>query len=81
MTPLDVVLSRLRGVKKSGKQHVACCPAHEDARASLSVREGDDGRVLLHCFAGCATADVVAALGLTMRDLFPDIDRPARGRG
>jgi hypothetical protein len=33
--------------------------------------------VLLHCFAGCATADVVAALGLQMTDLFPPRDVPA----
>jgi hypothetical protein len=37
----------------------------------LSVREGDDGRVLLHCFAGCSVNEVVAALGIELSDLFP----------
>jgi len=37
----------------------------------LSVREGDDGRVLLHCHAGCPVDEVVAALGLELHDLFP----------
>ena len=30
------------------------CPAHADRSPSLSVAEGQDGRVLVHCFAGCA---------------------------
>ena len=47
------------------------CPAHEDGRPSLSVSRGDDGRVLLRCQRGCETEDVVRALGLTLRDLFP----------
>ena len=37
------------------------CPGHDDRSPSLSVREGDR-TVLLHCFASCKSADVVAAL-------------------
>ncbi len=48
------------------------CPAHEDRTPSLHVSEGDDGRVLLHCHAGCETGDVLAADGLDFPDLFPD---------
>jgi hypothetical protein len=44
---------------------------HDDKQASLTVGTGDDGRVLLHCHAGCSTSDVVAALGLREADLFP----------
>ena len=33
---------------------------------------GDDGRLLVHCHAGCKPTDIVAAIGLTMRDLMPD---------
>jgi hypothetical protein len=47
------------------------CSHHDDSTASLSIREGDDGRVLLHCHAGCSTVDVVASAGLSMSDLFP----------
>jgi hypothetical protein len=51
------------------------CPGHGRGRGdrspSLSVREGADQRALVYCRVGCATEDVVAALGLTMRDLFP----------
>ena len=47
------------------------CPAHDDRKASLSIREGGDSRALLNCLAGCPTETVVAALGLRMADLFP----------
>jgi len=49
----------------------ARCPAHDDRVASLSMAEGDDGRVLVHCHAGCETDEIVVALGLEMRQLFP----------
>lgn len=69
-TPLELVLSRLGKVQRAGKCFKAVCPAHEDRTPSLSVREGDDGRVLLHCFGGCSMAAVVAAIGLRPADLF-----------
>jgi len=56
------------------------CPAHEDGKPSLSVTEGDDGRALIHCHAECPPEDVLAALGLSMRDLFDDDDRPTQAR-
>lgn len=48
----------------------AKCPAHDDRSPSLSVKEGEDGRVLVHCFAGCCLAAILAALELAPRDLF-----------
>jgi hypothetical protein len=64
-------LERLERVNRSGKGWTARCPAHEDRRASLSISEGDDGRILLKCFAGCPTEDIVEALSLSLSDLFP----------
>jgi hypothetical protein len=61
--------------KQNGNGWTALCPAHKDREPSLSIREGADGRILLKCFAGCDTAKIVAALGLTMRDLFPATKR------
>jgi hypothetical protein len=69
--PIDNVLGNLQGVRRSGAGWVARCPHHEDKQASLSVKEGDGGTVLLHCFAGCGTADVVVSAGLAFVDLFP----------
>lgn len=78
MNPLDTVLARLPRYTASNGSFTAPCPAHDDHDPSLSISEGDDGRVLLKCFAGCAVGDVVAALDLEMKDLFDD---PPGGRG
>ena len=74
---LTEFLPRLKGVTKgSGNQYYAKCPAHEDQHASLSVSEGDDGRILLNCHVGCTSQEIVSKLGLTINDLFSD-DRTA----
>ena len=67
---LNNVLSRLKGVKHQRNGSVALCPCpdHGDRNPSLSVRE-KDGKILLKCFAGCSSQDVIAAIGLTMADL------------
>lgn len=66
----DTLLSRLQKVRGRNGSWVACCPAHEDRSPSLSIREEAD-KVLVHCFAGCAVDDVLAAVGLDVSDLFP----------
>jgi DNA primase len=69
---IDRVLDRLDGVRRNGEgRYMTRCPAHDDRRPSLSVRDAET-RVLLHCFAGCETEDVLAALGLGWRDLFEE---------
>ena len=61
--------------KHTGDKLIARCPAHKDKTPSLSVTIGDNGDcVLLHCFTGCPTDEIVAALGWTMRDLFASDD-------
>ncbi|NOS82768.1 MAG: hypothetical protein HOP32_14420 [Nitrospira sp.] len=66
-------LSQLDGVGPRGTgRWSAKCPAHPDKSPSLSIKEGADGRILLHDFAGCTPAEIVAALGLTLGDLFAD---------
>lgn len=54
-------LSRALGARRSGSAWMAKCPAHDDTNPSLSIRD-EDGKVLLHCHAGCRQADVIAAL-------------------
>ena len=51
----------LRG-KWYGRYGVACCPAHGDRKPSLSLSDGGNGRLLLHCLAGCAFTEVLDAL-------------------
>lgn len=69
---VENLLSNLEHVKRRGvDKWQACCPAHNDKTPSLAIRELDDGRILLHCFAGCGAAEVLAAIGMTFSDLYP----------
>jgi hypothetical protein len=70
MRPVQKVLDKLEGARESNGSWKALCPAHEDREPSLSVTEGDDGRALVKCFAGCDTEKIVVRLGLEMSDLF-----------
>jgi len=65
------MLSKLPDVRKNGKGWSARCPAHDDQQPSLSVSLGEDGRVLLHCHAGCEAEAICRAVGLQMKDLYP----------
>ncbi|MGH9460874.1 MAG: AAA family ATPase, partial [Vicinamibacteria bacterium] len=69
---LGDIISRLDAVRRSGNGYSARCPAHDDRKPSLSISKGVDGRVLLKCHAGCSVEAIVDALGLSMRDLFPE---------
>jgi hypothetical protein len=65
------ICERFERVKRVGDDRAtARCSAHEDRVASLSLSTGHDGNVLLHCHAGCTTADIVEMAGLRMTDLF-----------
>src|SRR5690606_33943940 len=65
-------LDRFAEVKADGGgNYVVPCPAHNDSHPSLVLAIKDDGRLVLHCRAGCSTKDaVLPALGLQPRDLF-----------
>ena len=69
------LLDRLDGVRKSGDNFVARCPAHDDRNPSLSISEAADGKILLCCHAGCDFASIIKALGLTQADLRPSFGR------
>lgn len=66
------LLSRLDNVRSTGPgKWITRCPAHEDRGPSLSIRDTGE-RVLIHCFAGCEADDVLSAVGLTWKDIYPD---------
>lgn len=67
----DDVLAMLDGVAETATGATALCPAHDDTRSSLSVSTGDDGRVLLHCHAGCDFGAILSALGIAASKLMP----------
>ena len=84
---MSALIDALDGVKQTGSSRwIARCPSHDDRSPSLSIRECDDGKVLLKCFAGCETEDVLAAVGLSFSDVMPErvgeqhFHRPVRQR-
>lgn len=70
-TPLERLLAAAGGGRRVAGQWIARCPAHDDRRPSLAVRERDDGSLLVHCHGGCSTDAVLGALRLTWADLYP----------
>ncbi len=71
---VDVLRGQGRDVNDGGHGNVqAQCPAHDDGRSSLSIGPRKDGKgVVVHCHAGCDYQAVLAALGMSARDLFDD---------
>lgn len=70
-TVLERLAERNLTARGSGVSYKAQCPAHDDREPSLSITEKADGRVLLHCFAGCLVNDVLAELGLSFGEIGP----------
>ena len=76
MGPIDCVLQRAANVRKVGGGWLVSCPlsthgkGRGDQDPSVSITEGDDGRVLVNCLAGCETENVLVGWGLSMSDLF-----------
>lgn len=69
---IENILSRLEKVKGRNGAYTACCPAHTDKSPSLAIRELEDGRILLKCFADCSVQDIMGSIGMEIGDLFPD---------
>jgi hypothetical protein len=66
------ILERLSGVRRTGPgTWRARCPSHGSKGLTLAIRESDDGKVLVKCFAECSVNEVVGAVGLRLEDLFP----------
>ena len=75
------LLATLQKTKQTGpRRWIACCPAHQDRRPSLTITEKDDGMVLIKCWAGCGAADILAAAGLEFDALYPDKLDDHRGK-
>jgi hypothetical protein len=72
-SPISTILARAEGVKQTGpgRWMVKSPLAPTQRTGSVSLRELDDGRVLLHDFAGGAAADILEAWGLSLGDLYP----------
>ena len=71
MIDAQTISDALNG-KRSGAGYLACCPAHDDRTPSLKISDGDNGRPVVHCKAGCSQEAVISAL--TGMDLWPRVD-------
>jgi len=77
---IEQLITRLEKLRRTGDgKWIACCPVHQDKSPSLAIKQTDDGKILIHCFAGCEVDAIVSAVGLTLADLMPD--NPAYKKG
>lgn len=68
----ELLISKLDKVKQTGPgRWIACCPARDDKHPSMTIRELDDGRILIHDFGGSTVNEILDAIGLTFSDLYP----------
>lgn len=71
LTQLDIehIATSLGKLSKSSNGYVSLCPAHNDKTPSLSLSLGEDGKLLIHCFAECRFEDIIKEI--RNRNLFP----------
>ena len=70
---IEQLLARLEKIRRTGDgKWLACCPAHNDKTPSLAIKQTDDGKILIHCFAGCDVESIVSSIDLSLADLMPD---------
>ena len=74
--PIDRVRAAIenhtgRLARQTGREWKLLCPSHPDREPSLNLRESDEHVVLMVCRAACDNRDVLAAVGLGLRDLYP----------
>lgn len=83
MTPLQLFLM---GMDANSHRYIdlghgklkGCCPAHDDRTPSMAISEASDGRLLVHCYAGCTASEIVSSIGLELHQLFPETDKNVR---
>lgn len=69
----ETLLSRLEGVKRTGPgKWMARSPCRKDRTPSVSIKETDDGRTLVHDFGGASVEEILGAVGLNFSDLYPE---------
>jgi hypothetical protein len=73
---LEQVLARFPGAKQRGDEWDCRCPAHEDRKASLGIRQGEGGRILFKCQRGCETEAILAKVGIKFSDVMGQNGNP-----
>jgi putative DNA primase/helicase len=68
---IENLKERIQDIKETSPgQYIGKCPAHNDNKASLSISDQDEDRILLYCHAGCSAEYVMGSIGLKLSDLF-----------
>jgi hypothetical protein len=70
LADFEDVLDKLEVASRNGEKAMSFCPAHDDRNSPSLSLKAENGRLLLHCFAGCHPEDIVSEIGLQMEDLF-----------
>ncbi len=65
MTAHDIANGLMARPRRNGKGWLVLCPVHGDNHPSLSVRDGEDGKLLVKCFSGCDSREILR----TLRDM------------
>jgi DNA primase (bacterial type) len=75
--PKDKILPKLQDVKQiKQNEWMTRCPCHQDDKASLHITELPNGQLLIKCHAGCNYLDILGAIGLNKKDLYPPQEKP-----
>jgi len=70
LAAFEDVLDKLEVASRNGEKAMSFCPAHDDRNSPSLSLKAENGKLLLHCFAGCRPEDIVSEIGLRMNDLF-----------
>lgn len=81
MITLPELLTHFKGVLQAGpNQWSAICPAHDDSSPSLAISEGENGKPLLFCHAGCQLTEILSAAGIEPAEVVKGNGRPRKKR-
>src|SRR5215204_2591105 len=72
LADFEDVLDKLEVASRNGEKAMSFCPAHDDRNSPSLSLKAENGKLLLHCFAGCHPEDIVSKIGLQMKDLFSE---------
>jgi hypothetical protein len=72
LADFEDVLDRLDVASRNGERAMCFCPAHDDRNSPSLSLKAENGKLLLHCFAGCQPEDIVSKVGLGMQELFAE---------
>src|SRR5829696_5239855 len=72
LADFEDVLDKLEVASRYGEKALCFCPAHDDRNSPSLSLNAENGKLLLHCFAGCQPEDIVSEMGVEMKDLFSE---------